>query len=321
MLQSPVFNAIWNAIKGWDISRHNNGIYSGPTGNDARHIFDALPTLAPVMPDPTHEQTQERIAPGLYRVFWASGGDSLCAIGMTSNGDNWIAPSNWLRPAMIRDLKEWGEVSRIEPLPDPTPREGEPVAQWHPGVMRALSEKSTQTSDSVEAYKVENAKHGWTGRSFAFAGGCINLDRHGNAEFVFDMDECDPYYEEGKSLMLAKVPASEIVELRDLFIKTFPDTTSPSVEALIAERDEALKEIERLIPLASAYDYLESPARAEAAEAENAALKAALEPFAEVADGFDADGRVLADSDGIYANTAGDFRRARAALQKDTDNE
>lgn len=49
----PLFDAIWSAIKGWDISRHNDGLYSGPTGNDARHIYDAIlaagasaPTLA-----------------------------------------------------------------------------------------------------------------------------------------------------------------------------------------------------------------------------------------------------------------------------------
>lgn len=38
----PLFDAIWGAIKGWDISRHNDGLYSGPTGNDARHIYDAV---------------------------------------------------------------------------------------------------------------------------------------------------------------------------------------------------------------------------------------------------------------------------------------
>ncbi len=43
-------------------------------------------------------------------------------------------------------------------------------------------------------------------------------------------------------------------------------------------------------------------------------MRAALIPFAEVADDFDADGRDMADDVGIYANTAGDFRRARAAL-------
>jgi hypothetical protein len=41
----PLFDAIWKAIKGWDISRHNDGLYSGPTGNDARHIYDAIKAL------------------------------------------------------------------------------------------------------------------------------------------------------------------------------------------------------------------------------------------------------------------------------------
>jgi len=43
----PLFDAIWNAIKGWDISRHNDGLYSGPTGNDARHIYDAIVRAIP----------------------------------------------------------------------------------------------------------------------------------------------------------------------------------------------------------------------------------------------------------------------------------
>jgi hypothetical protein len=38
----PLFEAIWQAIKGWDISRHNDGMYSMPSGNDARHIYDAV---------------------------------------------------------------------------------------------------------------------------------------------------------------------------------------------------------------------------------------------------------------------------------------
>lgn len=40
-----LFDAIWNAIKEWDISRYNNGLYSGPTGNDARHIYDAVKNI------------------------------------------------------------------------------------------------------------------------------------------------------------------------------------------------------------------------------------------------------------------------------------
>jgi hypothetical protein len=46
LTNNPLFDAIWHAIKGWDISRHNDGIYSGPTGNDARHVYDAIKLVA-----------------------------------------------------------------------------------------------------------------------------------------------------------------------------------------------------------------------------------------------------------------------------------
>jgi hypothetical protein len=38
----PLFDAIWNVIKKWDISRYNDGEYCGANGNDARHIYDAI---------------------------------------------------------------------------------------------------------------------------------------------------------------------------------------------------------------------------------------------------------------------------------------
>ena len=41
-LESPLFNAVWNAIKGWDISRTSNGLYSGATGTDVCIILDAI---------------------------------------------------------------------------------------------------------------------------------------------------------------------------------------------------------------------------------------------------------------------------------------
>ena len=58
--------------------------------------------------------------------------------------------------------------------------------------------------------------------------------------------------------------------------------------------DELIAEVERLRSLINMKDQ-------------------ALEPFAQVADDFDADGRDLPDDCGIYANLAGDFRRARQA--------
>jgi hypothetical protein len=40
-LQDPQFNAIWEAIKGWDLSRQSElyRTYSGATGNDVMHIM------------------------------------------------------------------------------------------------------------------------------------------------------------------------------------------------------------------------------------------------------------------------------------------
>lgn len=44
-LESPLFNAVWNAIKGWDVSRESNGLYSGATGTDVCIILDAIAAL------------------------------------------------------------------------------------------------------------------------------------------------------------------------------------------------------------------------------------------------------------------------------------
>jgi hypothetical protein len=41
-LESPLFNAIWEAIKGWDISRESDGVYAGATGTDVCTIMDAV---------------------------------------------------------------------------------------------------------------------------------------------------------------------------------------------------------------------------------------------------------------------------------------
>lgn len=53
---------------------------------------------------------------GLYRVYWESGGSSLAAIGFDSKGDRWIAPTNWLTTARMRDLGEFGEIAQLQPL-------------------------------------------------------------------------------------------------------------------------------------------------------------------------------------------------------------
>ena len=47
MLEDPIFNAIWNVIRSWDINVPAVYVgYCGATGNHVRAIMDALPRLA-----------------------------------------------------------------------------------------------------------------------------------------------------------------------------------------------------------------------------------------------------------------------------------
>ena len=44
-LQNPVFEAIWQVIKKWDICRESDwgrSLYSGATGTDVKEILDAI---------------------------------------------------------------------------------------------------------------------------------------------------------------------------------------------------------------------------------------------------------------------------------------
>jgi hypothetical protein len=55
-LKDPDFEAVWDAIKEWDLSRHRetksgHRLYSGATGNDVMHILLALKHSASQLPD------------------------------------------------------------------------------------------------------------------------------------------------------------------------------------------------------------------------------------------------------------------------------
>lgn len=39
---NPVWEAIWRAIKGWDVQRETGAGYAGATGTDVTHIFEAI---------------------------------------------------------------------------------------------------------------------------------------------------------------------------------------------------------------------------------------------------------------------------------------
>jgi len=56
-----------------------------------------------------------KIKPGLYRIYWKEkhgGGQSLAAVGVSSDGTKWIAPTNWIYPSLA-DKKIVKRISRI----------------------------------------------------------------------------------------------------------------------------------------------------------------------------------------------------------------
>lgn len=65
-----------------------------------------------------------KLSSGLYEIRWASnGGRSVAAIGVTSNGGRWIAPTNWISPGVIEDHKRadgsgisWDDIEEFIPI-------------------------------------------------------------------------------------------------------------------------------------------------------------------------------------------------------------
>lgn len=52
------------------------------------------------------------LEPGLYLLRWKSGGASLAAVGVTSDGGRWMAPTNWVSPT--EDQKHWRMVEKAQ---------------------------------------------------------------------------------------------------------------------------------------------------------------------------------------------------------------
>jgi len=54
--------------------------------------------------------------PGLYRIYWTSGGSSLAAIGEFRDGGRWFAPINWLGPAIPSHTSYMDSCAAIDRL-------------------------------------------------------------------------------------------------------------------------------------------------------------------------------------------------------------
>lgn len=64
-------------------------------------------------PEPEKPKINSRdIRPGIYTVFWKSGGTSIAAIGMTESGSRWIAPINWSQPSADQTI--FNNIDKLE---------------------------------------------------------------------------------------------------------------------------------------------------------------------------------------------------------------
>lgn len=53
------------------------------------------------------------LPPGLYRLHWHEGGSSLAAVGVSSSGERWIAPTNWVN-GVCSAVSKWKVITRAE---------------------------------------------------------------------------------------------------------------------------------------------------------------------------------------------------------------
>lgn len=67
---------------------------------------------------------QKLLKPGIYRIHWSSGGSSLAAVGVLTNGQNWFAPVNCTAepesPGNVVFTRTNRSVTRFEPIKHPT---------------------------------------------------------------------------------------------------------------------------------------------------------------------------------------------------------
>jgi hypothetical protein len=80
-----------------------------PSGQALAVPAEPVSRLGPLGFDPS------RMALGLYRVQWVSGGTSLASIYMDASGGRWIAPTNWIAPGPLPG-NLWSAIEKFEPI-------------------------------------------------------------------------------------------------------------------------------------------------------------------------------------------------------------
>lgn len=58
----------------------------------------------------------KHLQPGLYRIYWKSGGHSLASVGILHDGSRWYAPCNWTSDPRMKVVcdNDWSFVERVQ---------------------------------------------------------------------------------------------------------------------------------------------------------------------------------------------------------------
>jgi len=104
-LESPMFEAIWQAIKGWDVARGEGvamgHLYSAPTGSDVKHILNAIEPHRQKARDAGYKEGLVKCSQALKDCVAATGND------LDGNGDD----IEWLIRNAVHEIKDSNKES------------------------------------------------------------------------------------------------------------------------------------------------------------------------------------------------------------------
>ena len=61
------------------------------------------------------DMSPKDVYPGLYKIYWRSGGSSLASIGVLRDGGRWVAPTNWVSPGEL-DQEVLDDIHKMEKI-------------------------------------------------------------------------------------------------------------------------------------------------------------------------------------------------------------
>lgn len=213
-------------------------------------------------------EPRKGIVPGLYRIHWNEGGSSVAAVGVSVDGTNWLAPTNWVGGSCT----DWSMVKSVERI-DEKPTAATVGKRGAGTYMVTVPAGATVGVDGVEAERAPGHIPGCTHECKWWSSPC---------ETCIDAESFEPFPDHKPAPMPDEVAeaAQSIMETAYQGSRDIGDETSRRMgtilDALTAERASVKRFREyRDEHAARAKAFLQ---RAEKAERKLSLIMAAIEP-------------------------------------------